>query len=92
MSAATFTYDTHQFVKDLREAGFTEQQAEAVTSVVRRTRDIDDSRLATKADIAELKINLAETKADLLKWIVGAIGFQTAAIIGTAIVLVRLQG
>jgi len=82
-------YDTHQFVKDLRAAGFTEQQAEAVTSVVGRSRGVDAAGVATKADIAELKAGMAEVKADLLKWIVGAIGFQTVAILGAAVALAR---
>jgi hypothetical protein len=39
--------------------------------------------LATKAELADLK-------ADILRWIVGAIGFQTAVIVGALVSLVRI--
>jgi hypothetical protein len=54
--------DTHQAVKALKLVGFSEEQAEAVTKVVRDSQNIDFSSLATKADLAELRL---ETKADL---------------------------
>ena len=41
--------------------------------------------LATKPD-------LAETKAEILKWMFGAIGFQTLAILGGVAILLRLAG
>ena len=85
--------DTHEVVKELKAAGFTDEQAEAVTRVVRRAQDVDLTDLATKQDLqsvkAELQIGLAEAKADLLKWMVGAIGVQTVVILGALIALVR---
>jgi hypothetical protein len=36
------------------------------------------------------KIDLAEAKADILKWMFGAIGFQTMAILGGVALLLRL--
>ncbi len=77
--------DTHEVVKELKAAGFTEDQAEAVTRVVRRAQDVDLSSLATKTD-------LAETKAGILKWMVSTIGLQTVVIIGAVIALVRMGG
>ncbi len=41
--------------------------------------------LATRAD-------LAEAKADILKWMSGAIAFQTLAILGGVAMLLRLGG
>jgi hypothetical protein len=38
------------------------------------------------------KIDLAEAKADILKWMFGAIGFQTLAILGGVALLLRLSG
>ena len=86
--------DTHQTVKDLTAAGFTDAQAEALTQALRQVQQIDLSDLATKADVADLrremasKIDLenvrremAEIKAELIKWVVG-IGFaQVAAVL-----------
>jgi DNA-binding transcriptional MerR regulator len=52
--------DTLKVAKRLREAGFTEPQAEAVVAAVQEGTEGAD--LATKADIAELR---AELKADI---------------------------
>jgi hypothetical protein len=46
---ALATFDTHELVKDLKAAGFTDDQAEAVTRAVKNARAIDFSDLATKA-------------------------------------------
>jgi len=89
------SFDTHEIVKELKAAGFTDAQAEAVTRVVRNARTIDLWNLATKADMAalaskhDLQAALAETKVELLKWMVGTIGIQTVVIIGAVIALVR---
>ena len=45
-----------------------------------------------KAEISEVKTATVELKADLLKWIIGAIGFQTLVIIGALVTLGRLIG
>ena len=88
---AISSLDTHEIVKDLKAAGFTDEQAEAVTRAVKQAQDIDLSNLATKADLAELrtelyelraatKTDLAELRADLIKWVVG-VGFAQVAMI-----------
>ena len=90
--------DTHEVVKELKAAGFTDQQAEAVTRVVRQAQDVDLSNLATKADLAateralraDFQVGLAETRAEILKWMVGTIGVQTVVIVGAVVALVRL--
>lgn len=57
---------------------------EAVTRVVRRSQDIDLSELATKTDLAALRSDLhavmSDTKADILKWVVGMIGAVIALV------------
>jgi HAMP domain-containing protein len=47
--------DTHETVKSLMAAGFTDLQAEAVTGALKRTVDIDFANLATKVDLAMLR-------------------------------------
>ena len=51
--------------------------------------EIDSVRAELKAGNAELrtelKAEIAETRKDLLKWIIGAIGFQTVVILGALI-------
>jgi uncharacterized small protein (DUF1192 family) len=57
--------DTLQIVKRLREAGFADPQAEALTTVLRDLREADFSDLATKADIGLLKADIGLLKADI---------------------------
>jgi hypothetical protein len=66
----TITFDTHRFVRKLKEAGFEEKQAEALTEAMQAV--IHESELVTKQD---LQIELAPIKADinLMKWMLGAI-------------------
>ncbi len=89
--------DTYEVVKELMAAGFTDEQAQAVTRVVRRAQDVDVSNLATKTDLqrglatikSDLELRLGALKADLLKWVIGTIGIQTVAVIGAVLALVR---
>ncbi len=56
--------------------------------------EIGDLRMALKTEIADLrtglKTEIAGTKTDLLKWIIGAIGFQTVVILGAVVSLARV--
>ncbi len=51
--------------------------------------EIAGLRTELKSEIAELKIEIAGIKIELLKWIMGAIGFQTVVILGALISLFR---
>ena len=53
MSALAF--DTHRIVKRLKLAGFTEEQAEAVTDAVQDAAALDLSHLATKDQVMALE-------------------------------------
>jgi basic membrane lipoprotein Med (substrate-binding protein (PBP1-ABC) superfamily) len=72
--------DTHETVKSLTAAGFTDAQAEALTAVVKQAVDIDLSNIATKTDIADVRREMADMKAELVKWVVG-VGFAQVATI-----------
>ena len=72
--------DTHETVKSLTAAGFTNAQAEALTAAVKQAVDIDLSNIATKTDIADLRREMADMKAELVKWVVG-VGFAQVATI-----------
>ena len=54
---------------------------------------LDDLRRDTRKGLDDLrsdsKVMLAETKADILKWVVGTIGFQTLVILGAVLALSR---
>lgn len=79
---AVATLDTLAVVKRLKAAGFTDDQAEAVSGIVRDSQGVDLSNLATKAD---LKADLAEVKAEILKWMFG----QTLVILGVVAALLK---
>ena len=73
---ASITFDTHEFVKKLKSAGFTELQAEAVAEAQRDSlAQALDSHLATKSDIARLELKLIEHEGEfkLIKWMPGII-------------------
>ncbi len=109
MSLATL--DTHEVVKDLQSAGFTDAQAEGGARNIRKAQDLDLSSLATKPDVEKVRADLtgeiqkvrsdltseiekirtaiADSKADTIKWVLGAIGFQTLIILGGVIGLMK---
>lgn len=85
----TLAFDTHAFVKRLHDAGFTDAQAETLTALhqelVNATLEqVHQKELASKQDLKETELRLvlkiAETKSDLIRWIVGAGLLQTALI------------
>ena len=55
-------FDTHRFVRNLTESGFTERQAEALAN---EQVELLNSNLATKADMAAVQADIADVKADL---------------------------
>jgi hypothetical protein len=65
---STITFDTLEFTRKLRDAGFDEKQAETVVRVIADAQ----GQLVTKTD---LQIELAPIKADLLllKWMMGGL-------------------
>ena len=95
MSAGTL--DTLAIARRLKAVGFTEDQAEAVTGVLRDARETDLSTLATKSDLRaeignaknELRTEIAEVKFEILKWVLSAIGFQTIVIVGAIVALMK---
>ena len=95
-------FDTHEFVKKLKEAGFSEVQAETLTDLQKITvsntleqakHDYHLDDLATKRDLNEgqlkLQKEIAETKAELVKWVVAVGLLQITIITG---LLLRLSG
>ena len=51
--------------------------------------DIEALRLTTRADIETVKDAIASAKVETVRWLVGAIGFQTLAVLGAVIALTR---
>ena len=67
---ATVTFDTHKFIRKLKDAGFEEKQAEAVSEAFRDAQS--ETEPLSKKD---LQIELAPVRSDLLvlKWMLGLI-------------------
>jgi hypothetical protein len=84
---AVVALDTYEVVKALREAGFNEAQAAALTDAVRRAQQIDLSELATKDD---LRREIAELKADFYNKLLTVFGLQIVVILGGVAGLLRL--
>ncbi len=75
---ATIAFDTHKIIRKLKDVGFSEDQAEALTDALRSA--IDNADLVTRKD---LQIELAPLKSDLavVKWMLGLILGGIAALI-----------
>ena len=62
MATEPIAFDTHRFVKRLTESGFTERQAETLAD---EQVALLNANLATKADIAAVKGDIAKVRAEL---------------------------
>ena len=98
-------FDTHRFVKRLKEGGFTEQQAEEQAAVLNATlaakagmaqirseiarieAGMESLRQETMAGLARNEAGMEAVKADLLKWLFGAMIAQG----GLVVALVKLH-
>ncbi len=87
---STITFDTHEFVKRLRDSGFTESQAEALSIAQKESlSQALDGQLATKTDITDLRRDMVEMKYDLLKWVVGIALAQIGLLVGILVKLLQ---
>jgi hypothetical protein len=59
------SFDTLQTAKRLKEAGFAEGQAEALTGVLRDVQETEQTQLATKSDIGVLDAKIDRAAAEL---------------------------
>ncbi|MCK0507948.1 DUF1640 domain-containing protein [Aromatoleum anaerobium] len=83
---STITFDTHKFVRKLRDAGFDERQAEAVAEAFSEahvdanpvTRDYLDVKLDHVS--AKLRAEIEAAKADIIKWVAGLLLAQAALV------------
>lgn len=75
---SSITFDTLAYAKRLKEAGFTEAQAEAHTQAQKQVLlEVLDTTLATKGDISQFEkqvtsdIKRLEKQIAVLKWMMG---------------------
>ncbi|MEJ6115617.1 hypothetical protein [Aeromonas salmonicida] len=76
---ASLVFDTHKFIRRLRDAGIEEKQAEAIVEAFQEaqsdmqpvTKDYFDSRLKAEVEAA---------KSDIIKWVAGLLIAQAALV------------
>ena len=101
----TITFDTHEFIKELKNAGFSEEQAEAITRLQKQAvsatleqarHDFELDNLVTNQSldlrIKEVELKIAETKSELIRWVVGVGLLQTTLIAALLLKLVGVSG
>jgi uncharacterized protein YegJ (DUF2314 family) len=83
---ASVTFDTLEFMDELKNSGMDQAQAEAVTKATAKafTQMMETKELATKKDLKELEVSLKsdikESVITMIKWCF-AISFTQAALI-----------
>ena len=92
-------FDTLKLAQRLEAAGFAPKQAQDVAAALSETigdavvtREYLDLRLGEIRATMATKVELAEAKGEILKWMFGAVGVQTLAILGGVAALFRLLG
>jgi hypothetical protein len=95
---ATITFDTLKFVEHLCQAGVPNAQAKAMSDAQKEllSEIFEQKELATKTDIKDLelkiievKASISETKAELVRWVVGAGFLQTVLIAALLMKLIK---
>ena len=94
---STVAFDTLKLAQGLEAAGFPVKQAQDMARVFSETMT---GAVVTPAyldlRLAELRAgvttDIVEAKADMLKWMFGAVGLQTLAILGGVAALLKLIG
>lgn len=83
------TFDTLKYAKRLKEAGFTESQAEAQAQALGEALQQSGQGIATKLDIAELKTEIAvlDARLRMIERVLWGIVLGVAALLIRAYVL-----
>jgi hypothetical protein len=65
------------------KTGIAQQRSELKTEIAQQRSEL-------RTEIAAVRTEMAEMKAELLKWIIGAVGFQTVVILGALASLIKI--
>jgi hypothetical protein len=67
---SSITFDTHQLIRELREADFTEKQAETVVRIIARSQEglVTREHFDLKTEVLRAELN---GKFTLLQWMIG---------------------
>ena len=78
---ATITFDTLAFVKQLKLAGFSDNQAEVQAQAINQAlSDFQNSRLNELATKADLQAEVAKAKSEIIKWVAGMLVAQVVIV------------
>jgi hypothetical protein len=90
---SSVAFDTLKLAQLLEAAGFPAKQAQDMASAISDTIvDTVVTREYLDLRLGEVRVELAQLKSEMLKWMFGAVGLQTLAILGGVAALVRLLG
>jgi len=88
---SSVAFDTLKLAQRLEAAGFPPKQAQDMASAISDTIiDTVVTREYLDLRLGEIRVELAALKAEMLKWMFGAVGLQTLAILGGVAALFRL--
>jgi hypothetical protein len=79
---AAVMFDTHKFVRKLKDSGFEEKQAEGIAEAFKDASG--EAELVTKRDLKELELKM-ETRFEQLKGEISLVKWMLGAILGLAI-------
>ena len=82
------TFDTHEFVTNLKQAGFVEEQAEAVVNTVKKAQTEAD--LATRADLDGVANNLRHEMRELEHRLTMRFGGMLVVAVGILAILIKV--
>jgi hypothetical protein len=86
-------FDTHEFYTELVQSGLAEKTADALTKAVVKIEKAKLDELATKRDIKELELKIAESKADLTRLILSVgVGVGLTQLVAIFLLFMRLTG
>jgi len=84
MPMATITFDTHKFIRKLKDSGMPEAQAEAIADAFKDAQS--EAELATKRDIDELRRDMREMEQRLTVKL-GGMMMAAVAVVATLVKL-----
>lgn len=86
-------FDSHEFYSELVQSGLAEKTADALTKAVVKIEKAKLDELATKRDIKELEVKIAETKAELSRTILNVgMGVGLVQIFAAFVLFLRMIG
>ena len=85
---SSITFDSYPIYTELKEAGFNDQQAEAMVNTFKRV--YEDANLATKGDIKELRQEMRHEMREVRYQIIISLGGMIAVAVAILAALIKM--